>query len=225
MAHFTCTFWLPQLSNQTKNMIIVVSNWNWIIDSCHKLIHIQPWYEVLGEVPLDLIIYFCLSKCLHWNGQNFETIKVLSGNWNTLILRVSNPPNPLFGLNIWHQYFMDLNENFSRSCHDWTWFVFPNYILNGWKSFWQFMWQPLKSFLLLKKHLYFLWLYEFTSYMSHWDFFLTIPSMFSSLKPQSMVPNWKTCQENMFSKFGIFSWPYQTCFHPSNLSLIMFKWK
>jgi hypothetical protein len=146
-------------------------------------------------------------------------------NWNTLILRVSKPPNPLFGLNIWHQYFMDLNENFSRSCHDWTWFVFPNYILNGWKSFWQFMWQPLKSFLLLKKHLYFLWLYEFTSYMSHWDFFLTIPSMFSSLKPQSMVPNWKTCQENMFSKFGIFSWPYQTCFHPSNLSLIMFKWK
>lgn len=160
-----------------------------------------------------------MSKCLHWNGKIFETIKVLSGNWNTLILRVSNPPNPLFGLNIWHQYFMDLNENFSRSCHDWTWFVFPNYILNGWKSFWQFMWQPLKSFLLLKKHLYFfmvIWVHIiyvslgfFLDHTKHVfipqksvygtklenmsrkhvfqirHFFLTIPNMFSSLKPQS----------------------------------------
>jgi hypothetical protein len=44
--------------------------------------------------------------------------------------------------------------------------------------------------IIIEKHLYILWLYEFTSYMSHWVFFLTIPrslnlNMFSSLKPQS----------------------------------------
>jgi hypothetical protein len=44
--------------------------------------------------------------------------------------------------------------------------------------------------IIIEKHLYFLWLYEFTSYMSHRDFFLTIPrslnlNVFSSLKPES----------------------------------------
>jgi hypothetical protein len=44
--------------------------------------------------------------------------------------------------------------------------------------------------IIIEKHLYFLWLHEFTSHMSHWDFLLTIPrslnlNMFSFLKPQS----------------------------------------
>jgi hypothetical protein len=104
VAHFTCTFWLPQLSIQTKNMIIVVSNWNWIIDSCHKLTHVQPWYEVLGEVSLDLVIYF-----LHVQMSTLKWPKFWDYQSPFLKLKHFDFEG---GLNIWHQYFMDLNENF-----------------------------------------------------------------------------------------------------------------